>query len=250
MKKILFFFLVSLFTIQSCSVESEITFHKNKTSSTMMDVDMKDAMAILKARLADTASTKKSGIEDIGSLPKDWISFYDFLKKKNWKINDPDSVKVMKKIFVKSNYTDNEMHGLSLKMDHFSKDDYLSTGKILKNNQLPIDRAAMNSWDGKTLTIDTENLNLNGLKNILNNQGLSTTQALTSLEYSKMMYKKIGTVLKFEKKIKSISGKHDWISKLDDYSVRINYDLAYLFNEEKKIKTLVNSDKKIVIVTE
>ncbi|GAA5099275.1 hypothetical protein GCM10023210_36490 [Chryseobacterium ginsengisoli] len=250
MKKILFFLFVILFVIQSCSVESEVIFHKDKASSTMINIDMKDAMTILKARLADTSKTKKSGIEDIGTLPKNWTSAYGYLKKKEWKIKDPDSIKILKKIFVKSNFDNTEMSGFSLKMDRFSKDDYFSTKKILKNNQLPIDQLAMNSWDGKTLTIDTENLSLNGLKDILSNHELTSLQAKTSLEYAKMIYKKIGTTLKFDKKIKSISGKHDWITKVDDYSVRINYDLSYLFSEEKGRKPLVNSDKQIIITTE
>jgi hypothetical protein len=108
----------------------------------------------------------------------------------------------------------------------------------------------MNSWDGKTLTINTQELTLNGIKNILNNKDISSLQAQTSVEYVKMMYKNIGTTLKFEKKIKSITGKHDWITQTDNYSLKINYDLNYLFSPEKDRKPLLNADEKIVVVTE
>lgn len=251
MKKVLFLLLISLFVLQSCSVESEVIFHKNSTSTTMVDIDMKDAIVVLKSRIADSSQTKKTGIEDLEKIPKNWTSVYKLNKEiKKLKIEGSDSIKIMKKIFMKSNFGKDEMTGFSLKMDHFSKDDYQSAKQLSKNYQLPIDQPAMNSWDGKTLTIDTDELTLNGIKNILTNKEFTSTQAQTSLEYVKMMYKKISTTLRFEKKIKSITGKHDWITKTDDYSLKINYDLSYLFSEEKGRKPLVNSDKQIIITTE
>lgn len=62
-----------------------------------------------------------------------------------------------------------------------------------------------------------------------------------------MFFKNIGTTLKFENKIKSITGKHDWLKQVDDYSVRIQYDLKTMYDKDPKLK---NADKKIVIVTE
>jgi hypothetical protein len=251
MKKVLFLLLISFFALQSCSVESEVIFHKNSTSTTMIDIDMKDAMAVLKSRVAATSQTQNTGLEDLGKLPKNWTSVYKLGKEiRKLDIKDPDSIKIMKKIFMKSNFDKDEMKGFSLKMDHFSPNDYQSAGKLSKNYQLPIDRLAMNSWDGKTLTINTQELTLNGIKNILNNKDISSLQAQTSVEYVKMMYKNIGTTLRFEKKIKSITGKHDWITKTDDYSLKINYDLNYLFSPEKDRKPLLNGDEKIVVVTE
>ncbi|MDQ0592453.1 hypothetical protein QFZ37_000822 [Chryseobacterium ginsenosidimutans] len=244
-------FLITLFVIHSCSVESEVIFHKDNTSTTMIDIDMKDAIVVLKSKIADTSQTKETGIEDLGKIPKGWTSTYKLGKNiRKLKIEDPDSIQVMKKIFMKSNFDKDEMLGLSLKMDHFSKDDYQKAGKLSKNYQIPIDQAAMNSWDGKTLTIDTRELTLNGIKNILINKDVSPIQAQTSIEYVKMMYKKIGTTLRFEKKIKSITGKHDWITKTDDYSLKINYDLNYLFSPEKDRKPLINADEKVIVVTE
>lgn len=62
-----------------------------------------------------------------------------------------------------------------------------------------------------------------------------------------MFFKNIGTTLKFESKIKSITGKHDWLKQVDDYSVRIEYDLKALNNKDSKFK---NADRKIIIITE
>ncbi len=251
MKKILFLFVISLFALQSCSINSEVTYHKDSASSTMMDIDMKEAMTMFKSMIPDSAKNDKKEFGELEKLPRTWTSLYELEKKEGkLKTDNPDSIRIMKKVFMKSNFDNDELAGFSMKMDHFTKADYTAVGKLSKNEQLPIDQLAMNSWDGKTLTIDTEKLGLNGIKEILADKGVSDEKAEMSMGTLKMMYKKIGTTLKFENKIKSITGKHDWVTKTDDYSVRINYDLDYLFGEEKDKKPLKNNDKKIVIITE
>ncbi|MEF9480469.1 hypothetical protein OWR28_24775 [Chryseobacterium sp. 1B4] len=62
-----------------------------------------------------------------------------------------------------------------------------------------------------------------------------------------MFFKEIGTTLKFENPIKSISGKHDWVKQIDGHSIRIEYDLKAIYDKDTKLK---NADKKIIIVTE
>lgn len=249
MKKILFLLVISLFTLQSCSINSEIVYHKDSASTTMIDIDMKEAMSMMKPMLSDSLNKDKKGLGELAKIPKTWTSMYEIGKKEGKvKSNNPDSIRIMKKIFLKSNFDNNKMTGFSMKVDHFTKDDYKTVGNISQGQQLPIDKLTIKDWDGKTLTIDTEKLDLNSIKDLIANKIPSDQIAGMSPETLKMMYKSIGTTLKFEKKIKSISGKHDWITKTDDYSVKINYDLDYLFDQNKKPLTF--NDKKVIIVTE
>ncbi|MEI7488186.1 MAG: hypothetical protein WCJ72_12395 [Chryseobacterium sp.] len=101
------------------------------------------------------------------------------------------------------------------------------------------------------MTIDTNNFNLKSLKEALSKQspdGQSEEGDDGKIEGMMMMFfKKIETILKFEGKIKSITGKHDWLKKVDDHSVKIEYDLKSMFDKGEKLQ---NEDKKIIIVTE
>lgn len=256
-KNLLFFLAICLFALQSCSVNSEITYHKDSASTTVMDFDMKDFIVMMKSMIPDSTKNDKKELAELEKLPKTWTSMYEMeLKEKKLKTSNPDSIKIMKKLFMKSNFDNKELTGFSMKMDHFTPADYLTLNHFSKGDKLPIDEMTLNSWDGKTLIIETDNLTLNGLKSVLDSKNDSDEDSLTTeekekgLSMVKMMYKSIGTTLKFENKIKSVSGKHDWITKVDDYSVRINYDLDALFGDDKDKKPLKNSDKKIVIVTE
>lgn len=252
MKKILFLLLISLFALQSCTVNSEIVFHKDAASTALMDIDMKDAMAMFKSMMPDSVKNDKKELAELEKLPRTWTSLYEMEKKEGkLKTTNPDSIRIMKKVFMKSNFDKDELAGFSMKMDHFTKADYNTIGNMSKNEKLPIDQMALNMWDGKTLTIDTENLNINGFKDILSGKGLpgeDDTTAESASSMMKMMLKKMSTTIKFENKIKSISGKHDWITKVDDHTIRVDYNLDEMFGNSKK--QLKNSDKKIVIVTE
>ncbi|MFC3159765.1 hypothetical protein SAMN05443633_106120 [Chryseobacterium arachidis] len=248
MKKLLFFLSVSLFALQSCSINSESVYHADSASTMVMDVDMKDAMTMVKSMMPDSLKDKKE-FGKLEKLPKTWTSLYDLeeLEGKK-KSKNPDSIRIMKKIFMKSNFQNDEMAGLSLKLDHFTKADYASAQNISKKQQLPLDQLNTNQWDGKTLVIDTEKFDMSNIESMITDKLPSDEAMGKASGMLKMMFKDIGMTLKFDKKIKSITGKHDWITKTDDHSVKIKYDLDYLFSEDKK--PLQFSDKKIIIVTE
>lgn len=254
MKKIFLMLIVSIFSLQSCSLNSEITYHKDAASTTMMDVDMKDAMSMMKSMMPDSLQNDKKGLGELDKLPKTWTSLYEMEKRDGkLKTENPDSIRIMKKVFIKSNIQNNEISGVSLKIDHFTKADYTALSNFSKQEKLPFEQMALNAWDGKTLTIETDKLNLSSLKDVMSGkqfggEEFSDGDTEKTMGMLKMMFKKIGTTLKFENKIKSITGKHDWITKVDDYSVRVDYDIDAMFGDVKK--PLKNSDKKIIIVTE
>ncbi len=54
--------------------------------------------------------------------------------------------------------------GFSFKMGYFAPDDYTALKNLTKTEKTLLDQNIYNSWDGKTLTIDTENLNLKSIE--------------------------------------------------------------------------------------
>lgn len=147
---------------------------------------------------------------------------------------------------MKSTKEDKKLAGFSFKMDHFSPEDYLVLKSFTKTEKIPMDQNIYNNWDGKTLKIDTENFNLKSIEEAIQSKS-SKEEAEKIAGMMIMFFKKIGTTLKFENPIQSITGKHDWVKQIDDHSIRIEYDLKAIYDKDSKLK---NADKKIIIVTE
>lgn len=245
MKKTIVIFLISLFILQSCSVNSEIVYHKDAASTSVMDIDTREFMAEMMAMTPDSLKQKEFG--EMDRLPTTWTSMYDVARKEGkLKTENPDSIKIMKKIFMKSTKENNTFAGFSFKMDHFSPEDYLILKSFTKTEKIPLDQNIYNNWDGKTLTIDTENFNLKSIEEAIRSKS-SKEEAEKMAGMMIMFFKKIGTTLKFESPIKSITGKHDWVKQIDDHSIRIEYDLKTIYDKDSKFK---KEDKKIIIVTE
>lgn len=245
MKKNIILFLISFFILQSCSINSEIVYHKDAASSSVTDIDTREFMAEMMAMTPDSLKQKEFG--EMDRLPTTWTSMYDLAKKEGkLKTENPDSIRIMKKVFMKSTKEDNKLAGFSFKMEHFTPEDYLLLKSFTKTEKIPLDQNIYNSWDGKTLTIDTENFNLRSIEEAVKTKS-SKEEAEKVAGMMVMFFKKIGTTLKFENKIQSISGKHDWVKQIDDHSIRIDYDLKAIYDNDTKLK---NADKKIIIVTE
>lgn len=246
MKKIFFFFIAGLFALQSCTVNSEIVYHKDAASTSVTDIDMRQFISEIKAMTPDSLKQQKE-FGEMNKLPTVWTSLSDIQKQDGKpETTDPDSLRIMKKIFMKMNKENNEPAGLSLKMDRFTQPDYQLLSSYNKKEKLPLDQNIFNKWDGKTLTIDTENFNLKNIEETLKSK-TSKDEAEKVEGMITMFFKSIGTTLKFENKIKSITGKHDWVKQIDNYTVKIDYDIKAMYDTEAKLK---NADKNIFIVTE
>lgn len=247
MKKTIVLFLISLFTLQSCNINTEVIYHKDAASSMITDVDTREFMAEMQAMAPDSLQEEK--FKDMDKFPTIWTSMYDMLKKEGkLKTENQDTIKILKKFFLKSVKEDNKPVpvGYSFKMDHITPNDYELIKNFNKDEKLPFDQNLLNTWDGKTLTINTDFFNVKNIEEVLQSKGSKEeTQQVEGMMM--MFFKNIGTTLKFENKIKSITGKHDWLKQVDDYSVRIVYDLKALYDKDSKFK---NADKKIIIVTE
>lgn len=231
--------------LQSCSVNSEIVYHKDAASTSVTDIDTREFMSEMMAMTPDSLKQKEFG--EMDKLPTTWTSIYDLAKKEGkLKTENPDSIRIMKKIFMKSTKEDNKLAGFSFKMEHFAPEDYLALKSFTKTEKIPLDQNVYNNWDGKTLTIDTENFNLKSIEESIRSK-TSKEEAEKMAGMMVMFFKKVGTTLKFEKPIQSISGKHDWVKQIDNHSIRIEYDLKAIYDQDSKLK---NADKKIIIVTE
>ncbi|MBB6371047.1 hypothetical protein [Chryseobacterium shigense] len=246
MKKVFLLFIAALFVLQSCTINSEIVYHKDAASTSVTDIDMRQFISEMKAMTPDSLKQKKE-FGEMDKLPTVWTSLSDIQKQDGKpQTTDPDSLRIMKKIFMKMNKENNEPAGLSLKMDRFTQADYQLLSSYNKKEKLPLDQNIFNNWDGKTLTINTENFNLKNIEETLKNK-TSKDEAEKVEGMITMFFKSIGTTLKFENKIKSVTGKHDWVKQIDHYTVKIDYDIKAIYDTEAKLK---NADKKIVIVTE
>ena len=152
---------------------------------------------------------------------------------------------------MKGNFLVNELTGMSMKLDHFTKADYLALAAMSKDSgeKFPMANNNFNEWDGKKLVIDTDKLSFKELEKEMAEQGGEGEEQMDPEQMKamlSMMMKKFTINMKFENNIKSINGKHDWVKQIDNRTIQINYDTTNL-DESKK---LTNKDKQIVVITE
>ena len=249
MKKLFFYaLLLTVGLLQSCSVNTETMYFKDATFTTQLDLDAGEMLGMMKDFAAQDSSDIGS-MSELENLPKDWTSFYDLQLADGKEIpKDKDSIRLMKKSFLKSNYNNDEVSGFSIKMEKFTQKEYEGFSFLNSDNigEMGFAKQAFTQWDGKTLTIDTSDFNSNFLSKKLSEEDGSESAELESM--MQMLDMKMQSTLKFENKIKSIEGKHDWVKQLDDYTVVINFDLRR--SADDKASPLKNDDKKIIIKTQ
>ena len=252
---------VAIGTIQSCSVNTETTYYKDAATSMESNILLDQAMLGMMNTMGDKTQILQNS-KELSSLTTDWKSLYDLQKTGKITVNQ-DSAKVLKKLFLKLNKDKGEVYGLSLKYDKLLPGEIaslLSQSKQLKS--LPLQNFA--NWNGNILTIDTEKLNatefLNEIsKNTASSQesapktksdsiaayGKQMTQGMIGM--MKMFNMNLTNTLKFQKPIKSIVGKHDFVKQIDDKTIQINVRSNELLDNGKN---LTYKDKKIIITTE
>ena len=249
----------ALLVMQSCSMNTETTYYKDSASSmqsnVLIDRTMFGVMNMMGNGAADASPV------DTGKLSTNWQSLYDLQKDGTVTLNDK-KVAPLKKMFVKLNKSGSEIQGFSLKYDKLLPAEIASIFASKKElSKLPL--SDFGRWDGNKLEIDTEKFNiaenLSDLDVAKNAQVRTTpgTKQDSIIAYGrqmasgmvgmlKMVNMNFSNTLKFQKPIKSISGKHDFVQQLDKNTIRINVRTADLWEEGK----LKNKDKKIVVTTE
>ncbi len=262
-KKTILWLAGAIFVLQSCSVKSESTYYPDTATSMesniLMDKTMLGMMNMMSG--AGTETTKNQA--GLRNLTTAWKSLYDIQKDQKITLNK-DSAQVLKKMYLKLNMDNGEIMGLSLKYDKLLPKELktlLSQSKQLK--KIPLQD--FGSWDGKSLTIDTEKFNsVEFLQEITKNadkpanDAAPKTKSDSMAAYGKQMASgmvgmlrmvnmNFTNTLKFQKPIKTITGKHDFVKQLDAKTIQINVRSADLLDSGK---SLTNKDKKIVVTTE
>ena len=232
MKNKIYFWMIGLvMTLVSCNVTADITLHKDKTQSIVMDIDGKEAAKIFK-------DENKKDKKDKDDLPKEWTSLYEMNLKKDKKerITAPDTIAVMKKIYVKGGYDkDEEMTDIFVKTDKLTNKEL---SFVFKTNDLPVlDLFSKNEWDGKTLKINTS---------VLNDILIKKNQGKESDLYWMMFTKDYRVTFHFDSEIKKIEGKHDLVRKVNNNTVEIKFSSDDILQKDDKFK---NDDSFITITT-
>lgn len=255
------FWLIPLLAIilQACAVDSVTTYHQDKTTSILMNVDMKELLGMAKNMGGDSANSDNK-LKNFELFPKDWKNLYDVMqedvqKKGGEMTKDEDSIRLIKKMFVKSNFENDEMTGISFRMDKLTPEEVKNFSKNSKKSNFISATSSDNTiWDGKTLTLDTEYFNPQTFSETLKKEmaleaktDSAKAESESAIAMMKMFNTKFNNKIKFETKIKSIQGKHDWVKKIDDYTIDMSFSFEQLFDESLKLN---DKDKKVIIITE
>lgn len=249
--------VVLLAFLQSCSINTETTYYKDSATSMQSNILMdKSVMGMM-----NMMGTDSKKLKELDELPTEWKSLYDVQKNGKITINE-DSAKALKKLYMKVNKDKGEILGLSLKYDKLMPSEItqlLSSDKRLK--KIPLQDIAV--WNGKSLTINTDKFNSDGILKMLEEKDDQTEKTIPrtksdSIEaYGKQMASGMAgmlrmfnltftNTLKFQKPIKKIEGQHDFVKQIDHKTVQITVRSNDLIDN----KNLVNKDKKVVITTE
>lgn len=253
--------LLGIFGLQACAVNTETTYFKDAATSMESNILLDKSMLGMMNMMGNKTELLSQS-KEFRNLSTDWKSLYDLQKDGKITLNK-DSVQVLKKLFLKLNKDKGEVYGLSLKYDKLLPEEItslFSQSKQLKN--LPLQNAA--TWNGNVLTIDTDKFNnVEFLSEIAKNtQDKKNTKPVTkgdSLEVygremaqgmlgmMKMFNMNFTSTMKFQKPIKSIVGKHDFVKQIDNKTIQITVRSNDLLD---KGATLTNKDRQITVVTE
>ena len=221
-------------TLVSCNVTADITLHEDKTQSIVMDIDGKEAAKIFK-------DENKKGKKDKDDLPKEWTSLYDMNLKKDKKerITHPDTLAVMKKIYVKGGYDkDKDLTDIFVKTDKLTNKELSLVFNKKDGEEFPVlDLFSKNEWDGKTLKINTS---------VLNDMLIKINQDKESGFDWMIFTKNYRVTFHFNSEIKKIEGKHDLVRKVNNNTVEIKFNMD---NVKKKGFKFKKDDSFITITT-
>ena len=248
----------ALVLVQSCSVNTETTYYKDSATSMESNILMDRSIIEMMSMMNGAASEK---ITNLNTLPADWTSLYDLQKDGKIVLNEKE-VGALKKMYIKLNRDKGAAMGLSLKYDKLLPAEVaqlFASKRQLK--KIPLQD--FGKWDGSKLEIDTEKFNLaeslHELQKVKPEENTAKPKtksdsveaygrqmASGAIGMLKMFNGNFTNTLKFQKPIIEIEGKHDFVEKVNDHTIRINVRTADLWDEGKNLK---NKDKKIIIYT-
>ncbi len=241
--------IVGTFALQSCSVSTTNHYYADKKFSFATDIDMAQALEMMKGLMPDSLNQDQDFLK-MEKYPRDWKSLYDLQKEDGKITTNQDSIKILKKLFFKGNFDANDFKGFSVKSEPLTKEELAAAGPLMGKESSVMNNSAFEDWDGKILRIDTSKLQMSPeeLQGILKGDdkvdSASPEEMSTFLNMMDMDFK---NKLVFEKKIKSIKGKHDWIKKTDNNTIEAVFNLKDLMDKDHQFK---DKDQFIIIETE
>lgn len=242
-KKIATLIVLFIGLLQSCTVNMEMTFHKDDATSILMEFDSKEMIDMMQSK-SDSTSKKSN----LNKLSKEWKSIYQLFEEEGKPINK-DSMEVAKKIFLKGIYDQEQETGFAIKMERLNKKELegFSDSKNEEAKMLSPFVRSGTDWDGKRLIIDMKEIS--SKKEEKEQEKDKKEEKIDELfsgieNMLKMIDVQFNTTFKFENKIKSIKGKHQNFKKIDNHTVQISMKLNEESDKNKK------NDDKIIITTE
>ena len=106
--------LVALFSISACSVSSINHYYPDKKMSFQTDIDMSQALVMMEGFMPDSLK-QNNDFMNTDKYPKDWKSLYDLKKEEGKVTTNPDSIRLLKKIYFKGNFNLDKFSGFSVK---------------------------------------------------------------------------------------------------------------------------------------
>ncbi|MFJ1425063.1 hypothetical protein ACILD6_04925 [Capnocytophaga canimorsus] len=229
--------------LQSCTVNMEMTFHKDDATSILMEFDSKEMIDMMQSK-SDSTSKKSN----LNKLSKEWKSIYQ-LSEEEGKPISKDSMEVAKKIFLKGIFDQEQETGFAIKMERLNKKELegFSDSKNEEAKMLSPFVKSGTDWDGKRLIIDMKEISSKKeeKEQEKDKKEEKIDELFSSIENMlKMIDVQFNATFKFENKIKSIKGKHQNFKKIDNHTVQISVKFNEEFDKTKK------NDDKIIITTE
>lgn len=243
---ILLFFAVVLLLV-SCSVNSTVLMHRDKTMSLNMEVNFKEMLSFINLANDSTNTKPSKQPEFLANIPKEWMNYYDIQKRDGNRVPlDEDSIKLMKKFLIKAKIDGDKVDGLSMKINQFTGKEYPTIANIVakgRDFKIPMNNL-FKDWNGKKLILNTEDFKVDEIKKMISDNDETHSQRDMNELLSFMLIYTI--TIQFEKDIKTISGKHDWLNQIDKRTLHIKFDTSNLDGNQP----FTNKDSKIVIETE
>ncbi|GGG48167.1 hypothetical protein GCM10007332_07110 [Epilithonimonas arachidiradicis] len=213
------------------------------------DIDMSQALEMMQSFMPDSLN-QNADFMKMDKYPRTWQNLYDIQKAEGKAPTNQDSIKLMKKIFFKGNFDADKFKGFSVKSDPLTNEELSGVGAVMGKEASVMNNNAFDDWNGKALKIDMSKLQMSpaDLEALLKGgetDGQTTKEDLDGI--LSMMDMDLKNKLVFDKKIKSVTGKHDWIKKVDNNTIEVNFSLKELMDKEHQFK---DKDQLIVIETE
>ena len=238
-----------LFLLHSCSIYTINHYHADKKMSFATDIDMSQALEMMKSFMPDSLN-QGTDFMKMEKYPRDWQNIYEIQKMEGKVATNPDSIKLMKKIFFKGNFDADQFKGFSVKSDPLTNAELAGIGSLLGKEGSMMNNTAFDDWDGKSLKIDMSKLQMSpsdfeALLKGGETDGQTTKEDIDGI--MSMMNMDLKNKLVFDKKIKSVTGKHDWIKKIDNKTIEVNFNLKEMMDKNHQFK---DKDNVIIIETE